>query len=66
MVDQDAAIHQGLLKIAIGHGVSEIEEDRRQDHLYMQLHILERHHLRDLIYKSRGLIEHRAKVCDRT
>ena len=66
MVDVHTTFLQNLFQIAIGDGVSHIEEDRVQDNILRELHTFERHHPPDLIDKSRWQIDHHSKVCDTT
>ncbi len=66
MVSHNAALRQDLLEIAIEYGVPDIEEGRMQDDLLRELGSFERNHRANLIDKSRWLIDHPPKVCDRT
>ena len=66
MVDRHAALRQDFFEITVRHTVPHVEKSGMQDHVLRKLSTFERHHLTDLIGKSRCLIDHHAKVCDRT
>ena len=66
VVDHDAPPPRDFLEIAIGHGISDLIEDRMQDQIPWDLRTFERNHRRDLIDKSRWLIARHDNGCDRT